>query len=331
MANTNTRVLRDSQPGAPEGVTDLPESTEAQELALLEAVRNGAKVIRKSTGKPVTVEELEAELSAGKSDQSAGGKKPRKRKKKNPSSIDDMNEEQVRAAYRDLEAKLGSQGQEVGQLRALTDKLLELKRTDDLEAHGGAPADDPISGDTLLTDPRGTIANEVERNPRLEEIEKKLDALGQNAVEQEFARAHPTYKQDMDDPEFLNWCKASTYRSGLAAKALQHNDFAAAHELWTAWDEAKELLGDNSAAGEGEGDGTYSHGDTEVDASADERAQQLANAVMVAGSGAGGDTSGKPIYSRQALINKRIQDPSGYYDEAFQAIIKEAYLEGRVK
>jgi hypothetical protein len=38
----------------------------------------------------------------------------------------------------------------------------------------------------------------------------------------------------------------------------------------------------------------------------------------------------KPI-SRQVLINKRIEDPDGYYDPAFQAYITEMYQKGLVK
>ena len=327
MTTTNTRVLRDQTPSDQEGITELPDAATAADMALLQAVRSGTKVIRKSTGRPVTVEELEEELAASSANKTPTPKKPGN-KKATPanSKYDDMDRNALVKSLKNAQQKIGEQGQEVGQLRNLTDKLLDLKRTDDLTAHGASLEDSPISGDTLLTNPRDTINQVVDDNPRLTAIEDKLSAIGQSTIESQFAAAHPEYKDDMSTPVFQEWVKASPYRSTLAAKALEKQDWDAAHELFTAYDEVRDsLTQEDDAAGGDDGQGNTV---VPVDVS---RNDALAAAQMVAGGGSGGAANTKPIYSRQALINKRIQDPTGYYDQAFQDIIKEAYVEGRVK
>lgn len=327
MTTTNARVLRDKPPSNQEGTSELPDAATAHDIALLNAVRGGKKIIRKSTGKTVTVEELEAELDAHSANKTPTPKaKPNKPTAPTADSkYDDMDRQALIKSLKHSQTKIGEQGQEVGQLRNLTDKLLDLKRTEDLTAHGGSPDDSPISGDTLLTNPRDTINSVVEGSDRIQQLEDKLDALGQSAVEQQFATLHPAYKEDMKDPVFTEWVQASPYRSGLAQKAYQQ-DWTAAHELWVAYDEVREVVVQDDAAGGDNGQGNKVVTD---DVSRDEA---LAAAQMVAAGGAGGgDVSQKPIYSRQALINKRIQDPTGYYDQAFQDIIKEAYIDGRVK
>ena len=329
MTTTNTRVLRDQQPLNQEGTTELPDAETAADMALLNAVRGGKRIIRKSTGKPVTVEELENELSAHSANKSVN--KSKTRRKAPATSGDkyaDMDREALIDAHKEAQKKIGEQGQEVGQLRNLTDKLLDLKRTEDLTAHGGSPEDSPISGDTLLTNPRDTINSVVEDNPRLSAIEDTLAALGQSTIETQFASAHPAYKADMEDENFKAYVSASPYRSGLAQKAYK-GDWEAAHELWNAYDEVRDQFADSQdtdAAGGDKGQGKN------VATANSQRDEELAAAQMVSGAGVpGGDVSTKPIYSRQALIQKRIQDPTGYYDPAFQEIIKAAYIEGRVK
>lgn len=326
MTTTNSRLIQD-KPGD-DGTTELPDAGAVQDLALLNAVRGGAKVIRRSTGKPVTVEELEAELEANSANKSA---KPKAKKKQTPSTGDDkyngMSRDDLIKAHQEAQRKISEQGQEAGQLRNLTDKLLDLKRTEDLTEHGASPADSPISGDTLLTNPRDTINNVVEDSPRLASLEAKVDSVLTSTVETAFAARHPNYQNDMTTPEFQAWVKNSPYRLGLAQKAY-NKDWDAAEELFNAFDEVRDTLfaeeTDDGVAGEN------SQGNTVVSATVG-RDEALAAAQMLGGNSAPGDVSAKPIYSRQAIINKRIQDPTGYYDPAFQAILKDAYDEGRVK
>ena len=326
MTTTNTRVLRDKEPSNQEGIAELPDKATVQDLALLNAVRGGKKIIRKSTGKPVTVEELEAELSANSANKTPKAKKPSKPKATTSSGkYDDMDRETLIEAHKEAQRKIGEQGQEVGQLRSLTDKLLDLKRTDDLTAHGGSPDESLISGDTLLTNPRDTINSVVEGNERVQQLEEQVAALGQSAIETKFQQLHPAYKEDMKNPVFQDWVRASPYRSNLAQKA-QNLDWDAANELWVAYDEIRDVVTQDDAAG-----GTDNSQGNNVAPTDTARAEALAAAQMVAAGGSAGAVDQKPIYSRQALIRKRIQDPEGYYDDAFQVIIKEAYVEGRVK
>lgn len=218
----------------------------------------------------------------------------------------------IAESYANLEAELGRKAQEVGSLRSLTDQLLELKRTEDLQNNGVQPASTEVTADDLLADPRSTIASVAGEvtdaaTQRVEQLEARL-AL------QDFEGRHPTFRNDQSDPAFQQFVQGSSYRSGLASKAAA-GDLTAAEELWNGYADVR-------------GSGTTS---TEKPTTADE-AEALAQATAVATRGGGEtDLAPAPIFSRQAVIEKRINDEAGYNDPAFQAMLKTAYLEGRVK
>ena len=247
--------------------------------------------------------------------------------KQTTSATDDLPEKfkgktarEIAQAHAELEKKLGSQGQEIGQLRALADKLLELKRTEDLNNNAGA-AKKPVQleSDALLRDPRGSIEQVAKETTA--ELEQQVAAMRMAMIEQQFTARHPTFRDDMTNTDFQEYVRKSPYRQNLAIKA-QNGDVGAADELFSGWEEVK--------AGTKAAD---SKPDATTEAKEQARQKALKDASMVSGGSGSADVAQatKPIYSRQALIKKRMDDPSGYYDEAFQAIIMDAYREGRVK
>jgi hypothetical protein len=190
----------------------------------------------------------------------------------------------------------------------LTDQLLELKRNEDLSRNGGQVDEPEITGDDLLTDPAATIEKLVAK--RVSSIEHKLLEQDIRAQEKAFEADFPSYQDDMQDPNFINWISSSNYRKRLV-QAAQSGDFDAARELWGGYSEARTSVKSAPANDGG-------------------REQALRDAAMVSGAG-GGSGPSKPIYSRHELINKRINDPTGYYDPYFQKLIQEAYREKRVR
>jgi hypothetical protein len=222
---------------------------------------------------------------------------------------------ELEQAYQQLEARFGQQGQEIGQLRSLTDKLLDLKTNESGTANGGRKEPVQVTSDELLRDPRAAIERVVTESTA--GLQAQLAQEQHARVKAAFLLKHPTYEADMNDPAFHAFAKGSAYRTSLVQAAVANN-VAAADELWNAWEEARPKADADKKKVAGEAD----------------RTRQLSSAALVSG-GAGatgeGSDSGKPIYSRSALIQKRIQDPTGYYDPAFQEMISQAYIEKRVR
>lgn len=217
------------------------------------------------------------------------------------------------SSYKELESEFGRKSQEVGTLRSMTDQLLELKRTEDLNANGGQPRRQPVTADDLLADPELALSSFT--SEATAPVASRVDQLEAQLAMRDFQSRHPTFAEDQNDPRFHEFVRASTYRQGLAQKTLK-GDLSAAEELFSAWEEnrpapAKQENTDKANA---------------------TNQQQLAQAEAIATRG-GGESSvdTRKYISRQDIINKRLQDPDGYYDPAFQAWLHTAYREGRVK
>jgi hypothetical protein len=238
-----------------------------------------------------------------------------------PTSVDDGIPEkfkgksaaEIAQSYANLEAELGRKSQEVGSLRGLTDQLLELKRTEDLTNNGGQPTPTEVTADDLLADPRNAIRTVAAEETS--QTNSRVDALEAQLALKAFEDRYPTFRQDQTDEKFQDFVQKSNYRSNLAGKAAQ-GDLAAADELWSAYADVRDA-------------GTSQEENTET---VTQQADALESAQAIASRG-GSETDvshEKPI-SRQVLINKRIEDPDGYYDPAFQAYITEMYQKGLVK
>lgn len=213
------------------------------------------------------------------------------------------------ASYESLETRLGSQADEIGTLRGVTDRLLA----------GGQPNPtiDPnpeISPDLefedVVTDPRGTIesvasAHIAPTNDRMDQIEAQLNL-------QAFEGRHPTYQADMQDPQFQTWASGSQYRTNLAAQAAQ-GDIGAAEELWTGWDEQKAAPATDPTP------------DPETEA-----ALESATAVASRGGAETGVSASKPI-SREELAQIKMNDEDRYYSASFQKYVQDMYARGLVK
>lgn len=290
MTTSSTNILIDNQPENQSGFTALPSGKDLENLELGADVRNG----NTSGGTP-----------------NHGGTFPNLPPKFK--TVDDLVK-----SYGELESHLGHKNNEIGQLRSLTDKLLDLKRTEDLTKGGGRSAPVTATADELLNDPTETIRRVAadQNAPLAAELQATRLAL----AEQQFENKHNGFKQTMQTPEFQNFVRASQYRTRLAMQAAQNGDFGAADELFTAWSEHAAAT---RAASTQQGNGQNK----------DNRDEALRAAAMVSGGGTdtSGSAGGKPVYSRRALIEKRIKDPNGYYDEGFQSLIMQAYAEGRVK
>jgi hypothetical protein len=225
-------------------------------------------------------------------------------------------EAELEKAYVELEKKLGQQGQEIGSLRKLTQGLIDSKRTSDLSPGEQGAKHEPVTSDELLRDPQAAI--ERISKSQTAAIERQLAETRMELARAAFEKKYPTFRADMEDPEFLKFAAASPYRQRLAQRAAETGDLEAADELWTAYADVRQVpskTGDDKGASQ---------------ATSARKAGDPAQAALVS-SGSAAAGAAKPIYSRIALQMKQIKDPTGYYDPAFQAMIIEAMREGRVQ
>jgi len=218
---------------------------------------------------------------------------------------------EVYRMYRDLESDRGRLANDLGVQRQISDRLINLKRGDDLQ-HYTPPAQAAqirtaaASPDELLQDPSGTVDKIV--GPRLdqvrEDLNKRLASLEVSLAQGRLLAKHPDYLEYPQNQEFVDWVKESQLRQRVAALAAQ-GDTQAIDDLLTEYkSRAKPAQDDNLEAARNAGlEGTSS--------------QKSA--------------SGGRVYSRAALMKLRIEKPDTYADPAFQAEITRAYAEGRVK
>jgi len=224
--------------------------------------------------------------------------------------------------HRNAESELGRKSNEVGQYRQLTDKLLDLKRTDDLLKGGANPADieednlPELSSTDMLDNPTEAVAKVVDA--RLTAAERKRqqekDAEAYEAASAEFAQKHPDAGEIAKSEEFVEWVKASPLRRRAAVQAY-NKDFSAGTELLDEWKSSHQTTPDQ-----------------EEDEVADENLEAARKASTVTtGASTTGDAPQGKVYRRIDLIRLKLDDPEAYSDPAFQQEIMAAYSQGRVK
>lgn len=221
--------------------------------------------------------------------------------------------------YQNLESLNGRMANETGQLRSLTDRLLDLKRTTDLGNNGAAqPTKVEITSADILERP--TEALERFASARETALETRLDArlarLETATVEANLLNKHPDVEAVAASKEFVQWVQQSPTRM-RAANAAKAGDAGAADDLLTEFKATARKAG---------GKGKQPVQDENLDAA---RAASLET-----GNGNSLDTGSKKsgkVYRRADLIKLRIEKPDLYDSDDFQAEIMAAYAEGRVK
>lgn len=226
--------------------------------------------------------------------------------------------EDIIKMHQNAESELGRRGNELGQYKTLTDRLLELKRSDDLLKGGADPSEieednlPEISSNDLLDDPTGAV-NKVVTAALSKAEQKRIEQQAQQEaakVQAAFEAKHPDAEALANDPKFVDWVKSSQSRLLLAQSAAAGNL------------QAGDVLLDE-----------FKSSSTEEEApKADNNLQKAkAAATVSAGTSQGADAPKGKTYRRIDLIRLKLEDPDAYGDPAFQQEIMRAYAEGRVK
>ena len=223
-----------------------------------------------------------------------------------PSKFQGKSVEEIVSSYENLEKELGRKGQEIGELRQLTDQILKQQVTTQTET-----AEEQEEEVDFFDDPNHAVSKAIENHPKFREFEEQQKVQMAQATTRQLETAHPDYLEVVADPKFQEWVKESPIRTQLYVHA--HNyDLNSAMELMGNWKERSLIT--NTAKAEEEKTAKRS------------RALKDGKAVSRASSEA---TAGKKIYRRADLIRLKTTDPQRYED--LQDEILSAYSEGRVK
>jgi len=230
-----------------------------------------------------------------------------------PDRFKDKSAAEIAESYTELEKLNSRQAQDLGDMRKTVDQLLELQSQKPVspEEKVTAPA---LTVDDLYDDADGNIRRlaREESSDRIEALEKKLAERETNDGIAIITSKFPTWREDAQTPEFLEWVREKKSRIMLiqAADAL---DFDAAEELL----------------------GSYydQHAQEPVDTVEDNTQQQLRDATLESGSPA--PTELVDSYSRSELMEYRIAANQGSQQAqrflaAHADAIAQAYAEGRI-
>ena len=225
-----------------------------------------------------------------------------------PEKLRNKSREEIADMYTNLEKRLGSQGNELGELRRLTDRILQ----DQLDRQESSKKKETeVSDDDFFENPRDAVKKVVSEAVSSNEKLNKLDVLERQLAQQQFYSRHPDAGNVVQSDEFKDWVSKSQVRVNLYQRADQY-DIDAANNLLDLWKEHQEII--KGVAAE------------EKNFSEQKRKKALKAASSESGST---DVTTKPTFRRQDLIRMRIEDPQKY--SAMQPEIMLAYQEGRVK
>ena len=226
-----------------------------------------------------------------------------------PDKLKGKSMEEVYDMYLHAEKDRSRIANELGEQRKLTDKALSLSQPETAqEEMEEALSLDPTD---LLADPVQTLDKYFEsREARIRsQYDSRIQQLESTIGQQSLAAKHPDAEQLTNDPEFLAWVASEPVRQQLANQAVSNTDYGALDYLLSEY----------------KGHQVVPEPAPQVDRKA------AARAASFEGSSSGESASSGEIYSRNALIQMKIDNPEGYADPAFQAEIIKAYAEGRVK
>ena len=224
-----------------------------------------------------------------------------------PAKFQGKSMEDVIASYENLEKELGRKGQEVGELRKLTDGILQQQLTTN---QNGTEAQYEEEVD-FFDDPDAAVNKAIESHPQFREFKEQQALQQAKATTQQLETAHPDYLEVIGDPKFQEWVKDSPIRTQLYVSA--HNyDLNSANELLGNWKE-RSLISNTAVAEAGK---------------EAKRTAALKNGKGVSRTSSE-STAGKKTYRRADLIRLRTNDPERY--ETLQEEILSAYADGRVK
>jgi len=216
--------------------------------------------------------------------------------------------EDVIQSYENAEKELGRKNNEIGELRKLTDQILQNNLAPQRTAVEHNTDDTPVDFDDFVEDPDRAISKAVNRNPTLRKLENDIATRTRAEARAQLLETHPDADDVVTDPQFQSWLQAKQSRIAMLAQAQQNSDADAASDVLDLYKQTRKVTNDEAV--------------TERDAKAKASAR---TAAVESGTT---PPSTKKKYRRADLIHMKIHQPERYKAQAGE--IMKAYAEGRV-
>jgi len=255
---------------------------------------------------PVEVDEdANASVSEEPAVQEEVAEVPEQYRDKSPADLIKMHQE--------LEAKLGNQGNELGELRNAKQEVTELRRVLDeyiLNQSNNDKAEEPAEEVDFFADPDKAVESKIANHPAIKEAQQASIQMRQSQAKQVLLDKHPDVPQIIQDNNFVNWVKGSSIRQELLQRADKNYDSAAADELFSQW---KALQSVSASANVSEKDAR----------------KDTLKKVSTGGAQGSSEAPSKKIYRRADIIELMKTDPRRY--QSMEPEIRRAYAEKRVR
>ena len=222
-----------------------------------------------------------------------------------PQKFQGKSANEIAEAYENLEKELGRKGQEIGELRKLTDSFLQTQIT-----HNKETTTDTEDLD-FYDNPEAAVRTIIERHPKFREFTQQTQQQQASMTAQQLEKTHPDFKDVVTSPDFQEWIAGSKIRQRLFKEADAY-DYDSADELLTIWKERKMISKTKEVEAEKE--------------TTRKAALKTSKGVSRTSSES---TAGKKIYRRADLIRLKQTDPNRY--DTLSDEIFSAYQDGRVK
>lgn len=212
--------------------------------------------------------------------------------------------EEIVDSYSQLEKELGRKGQEIGELRKLTEDFIKTQTNQQAES----PKEDPLD---FYDDPDKYIEEKIKNNPKIKAAEKQLEERQHEVTLQKLQTQHPDAQTVVESSDFQEWISQSKIRQRLFQEANAY-DFDAANELLSTWKD-RQLISKTK----------------EVESAKEASKEKALKTGRTESRSSGESVGGKKVYRSADLIRLKINDPERY--NAMSDEILMAYAEDRVK
>jgi len=214
-------------------------------------------------------------------------------------------------SYVNLEQQYGRQGNELGELRKLTDSLIQKNLQEDATSQRTESLEKSLSEDDFYNDPLTAVRKVVAE--ALEPVKSNLSQTQVDSTVQRLQAKHPDLTEVVNDLGFQQWIMESTPRQDMWVKA-SNGDFDYADELFTQYKAVQK---------------PQVKAEKEQSQAVKEQELEAASSVSSGSSQDAEASSSKTIYRRAELVRLKINDPQRYNE--LQGEIMQAYAEGRVR
>lgn len=211
--------------------------------------------------------------------------------------------EDVVKAYTELEKISGRNGQELGELRKLTDEYISTRSAPPPQIS----TSNKIDIDALSEPEKIKMYLEQELHP----VKAELVTLKQERMDASLRKNHPDFENILKSADFQKWVLESDIRKEMFVRADNHFDIGAANELFSTW---KMKSGISAGAAHAE---------------AEQAAQQTAFTAGRMETGRVEAEVQKKIYRRADIIALKMRNPERYAQ--LEPEIRQAYAENRVR